>query len=38
VPALSSLMTYALFDEKLTLAQILGLGLAVIGVSIASRG
>jgi drug/metabolite transporter (DMT)-like permease len=38
VPALSSLMTYALFDEKLTLMQILGLGLAVIGVSVASRG
>jgi drug/metabolite transporter (DMT)-like permease len=38
VPALSSLMTYALFDEKLTLAQMLGLGLAVVGVSVASRG
>jgi drug/metabolite transporter (DMT)-like permease len=38
VPALSSLMTYAFFDERLGLVQILGLGLAVIGVSIASRG
>ena len=38
VPAISSLMTYAMFDEKLSLVQIIGLGLAVIGVSIASRG
>jgi drug/metabolite transporter (DMT)-like permease len=38
VPALSSLMTYVLFDERLGLVQIGGLALAVIGVSIASRG
>ena len=38
VPALSSLMAYAMFDERLTPLQILGFALAVIGVSIASRG
>jgi drug/metabolite transporter (DMT)-like permease len=38
VPALSSLMTYAFFGERLELTQVLGLGLAVVGVSIASRG
>ncbi len=38
VPALSSLMTYALFGERLTFVQILGLVLAIIGVSVASRG
>jgi len=38
VPALSSLMAYAMFGETMTLTQILGLALAVIGVSVASRG
>ena len=38
VPALSSLMAYAMFGETLSLVQIVGLALAVIGVSVASRG
>ena len=38
VPALSSLMTFMLFDERLSPVQLAGLALAVIGVSIASRG
>jgi drug/metabolite transporter (DMT)-like permease len=38
VPALSSLMAYLMFGERLTLVQILGLALAVAGVCVASRG
>ena len=38
VPALSSLMAYLMFGERLTLVQILGLALAVVGVCVASRG
>jgi drug/metabolite transporter (DMT)-like permease len=38
VPALSSLLAYAMFDETLNLEQILGLAFAVLGVSVASRG
>ncbi|SDR20335.1 Threonine/homoserine efflux transporter RhtA [Rhizobiales bacterium GAS191] len=38
VPALSSLMAFLMFGERLTLVQILGLALAVIGVCVASRG
>jgi drug/metabolite transporter (DMT)-like permease len=38
VPALSSLMAYVMFGETLSLVQIVGLLLAVAGVSVASRG
>jgi drug/metabolite transporter (DMT)-like permease len=38
VPALSSLMAYVMFGERLNLVQIIGLALAVLGVSLASRG
>jgi len=38
VPALSSMMAYAMFGETLSLVQIVGLALAIIGVSVASRG
>lgn len=38
VPPCSAIMAYALFGETLTLLQILGMGVAAVGVAIASRG
>ncbi len=38
VPPVSALMAYLLFGETLSLLQIVGMGVAAIGVALASRG
>jgi drug/metabolite transporter (DMT)-like permease len=38
VPALASLMSFFLFDETLTIIQVAGMAVAVVGVALASRG
>lgn len=38
VPPVSALMAYGLFGETLTLVQMVGMGIAALGVALASRG
>jgi drug/metabolite transporter (DMT)-like permease len=38
VPPVSALMAYALFGETLSPVQVLGMGVAALGVAVASRG